>query len=183
MALLTFHKELLPTSFAISVTKLRAGVPFSPFSETLLMILVFEILKEAGVRTSQNLGHAISIVGGLVVGQAAVDAGIISTPILIVVAIGGIAGLMLPRLKTAVFYLRLLFVITASLTGLWGIIVGMVILLSYILSLKSFGTDCTVSLTNLKFQSLKDTVFRAPWYSMKDRPLFNKNLVRMREKK
>ena len=183
VALLTFHKELLPTSFAISVTKLRAGVPFSPFSETLLMILVFEILKEAGVRTSQNLGHAISIVGGLVVGQAAVDAGIISTPILIVVAIGGIAGLMLPRLKTAVFYLRLLFVIAASLTGLWGIIVGMGILLSYILSLKSFGTDCTVSLTNLKFQSLKDTVFRAPWYSMKDRPLFNKNLVRMRNKK
>jgi spore germination protein KA len=181
VAISTFHKELLPTSFAISVMQLRAGVPFSPFLETLAMILVFEILKEAGVRTSQNLGHAISIVGGLVVGQAAVEARIIGAPTLIVVALGGIAGLMLPRLKSAVFYLRLLFVIIASVIGLFGLILGIGILLVYIFSLKSFGTDYTVSLTKANLQSLKDTVWRAPWGYMKKRPLFNKNLTRQRE--
>lgn len=181
VAISTFHKELLPTSFAISVMQLRAGVPFSPFLETLAMILVFEILKEAGVRTSQNLGHAISIVGGLVVGQAAVEARIIGAPTLIVVALGGIAGLMLPRLKSAVFYLRLLFVIIASVIGLFGLILGIGILLVYIFSLKSFGTDYTVSLTKANLQSLKDTVWRAPWGYIKKRPLFNKNLTRQRE--
>lgn len=183
VAVSTFHKELLPTSFAISVMQLRAGVPFSPFLETLAMILVFEILKEAGVRTSQNLGHAISIVGGLVVGQAAVEARIIGAPTLIVVALSGIAGLMLPRLKSAVFYLRLLFVVISSVIGLFGLITGIGILLIYVLSLKSFGTDYTVSLTKANLQSIKDTIWRAPWQYMKKRPLFNRNLIRQRDEK
>lgn len=178
VAVSTFHRELLPTSFAISIMQLRAGVPFSPFLETFVMILVFEILKEAGVRTSQNLGHAISIVGGLVVGQAAVEARIIGAPTLIVVALSGIAGLMLPRLKSAVFYLRLLLVGISSLIGLFGVVVGVGVLLIYVLDLKSFGTDYTVSLNKADLQSLKDTLWRAPWQYMKKRPLFNKNLVR-----
>ena len=182
VAISTFHRELLPTSFALSVMRLRAGVPFSPFVEALAMILVFQILKEAGVRTSQNLGHALSIVGGLVVGQAAVEARIISAPTLIVVALSGIAGLMLPRLKGAVFYLRLTFVILASLIGLYGFIIGITVLLLYIFSLESFGTDYTISLRQANLQSLKDTVWRAPWQYMKTRPLFNRNLVRKGEK-
>lgn len=180
VAISTFHKELLPTSFAISVMQLRAGVPFTPFLETLAMILIFEILKEAGVRTSQNLGHAISIVGGLVVGQAAVEARIIGAPTLIVVALSGIAGLMLPRLKSAVFYLRLIFVVLSAVIGLYGVVLGIGALFIYLLSIKSFGTDYTVSLVKANPQSLKDTVFRAPWYYMKERPQFNKNLVRQK---
>ncbi len=183
VAVSTFHRELLPTSFAISVMQLRAGVPFTPFLETLAMILVFEILREAGVRTSQNLGHAISIVGGLVVGQAAVEARIIGAPTLIIVALSGIAGLMLPRLKTAVFYLRLFLVVLSSVIGLFGVVTGIGVLLIYVLSLKSFGTDYTVSLTKANLQSLKDTVWRAPWQYMKKRPLFNKNLVRLKGEK
>ncbi len=183
VAVSTFHRELLPTSFALSVMKLRAGVPFSPFLETILLIFVFEILKEAGVRTSQNLGHALSIVGGLVVGQAAVESRIISATTLIIVALSGIAGLMLPRLKGAIFYLRIGFVILSALIGLYGVITGLAVLLIYILSLSSFGTDYTISLSRANLQTLKDSVWRAPWFYMKDRPLFNRNIVRNRVKK
>lgn len=178
IAISTLHRELLPTSLAISVMKLRGGVPFTPIIECILLIFVFEILKETGVRTSQNLGHALSIVGGLVVGQAAVEARIISAPILIVVALSGIAGLMLPRLKGAVFYLRLCLVLISFFLGIYGYLCGVVFMVFYIFSLNSFGTDYTISLKSANFQSLKDSVWRAPWFLMKNRPNFNKNLVR-----
>ncbi len=178
IAISTFHRQLLPTSFAISVMQLRGGVPFTPVSECIIMILVFEILKEAGIRMSQNLGHALSIVGGLVVGQAAVEARIISSPILITVALSGIAGLMLPRLKTAVFYLRIAFVLLSAFLGLYGYIMGAVFLGIHILSIHSYSTDYTLSLKRASFQSLKDTIFRASWKNMKERPLFNHNIVR-----
>ncbi|MBR4100073.1 MAG: spore germination protein [Clostridia bacterium] len=183
IALSTFHRQLLPTPFAITVMQLRGGVPFTPVSECVVMILVFEILKEAGIRMSQNLGHALSIVGGLVVGQAAVEARIISSPILIAVALSGIAGLMLPRLKTAVFYLRIAFVFLSAILGLYGYFAGLVFLMLHIFSLSSFATDYTVSLKKANLQSLKDTVFRAPWGDMRHRPDFNRNLVRKGRKR
>lgn len=183
IALSTFHKELLPTSLAIAVSKLRGGVPFSPFTECLLLIFVFEILKETGVRMPQSLGHALSIVGGLVVGQAAVDARIISTPMLIVIAISGIAGLMIPKLKGAVFYLRIILLFLAALFGLYGFIAGLTVVIMHIISLTSFGVDYTASLRRADFQSLKDTIIRAPWKSMLKRPTFNSNLTRQRVEK
>ncbi len=178
IAVSTFHRQFLPTSLAMSVMQLRGGVPFTPFIECIIMILVFEILKEAGIRMNQGLGHALSIVGGLVVGQAAVEARIISTPILITVALSGIAGLMLPRLKTAVFYLRIAFLFLSALLGIYGYIMGAFFLSIYILSIYSYSTDYTVSLKRASYQSLKDTVFRASWKNMKKRPMFNKNIIR-----
>ena len=182
VAITTLHPEFLPTSFLVTVIKLRSAVPFSIIAETLGMILIFEILKEAGVRMAQNIGPALSIVGGLVVGQAAVEAKIISAPTLIIVALSGIAGLVLPRLKTATFFLRILFVVLASLWGLYGLFSGVIMVLLYIFSLKSYGTSYTISLQDPTFQSLKDTFFRAPWHYMKNRPIFNKNLKRQGKK-
>lgn len=181
VAATAFHKELLPTSLALSVTQLRGGVPFPAVAECILLIFVFEILKETGIRTAQSLGHALSIVGGLVVGQAAVEARIISAPMLIVVALSGIAGLMIPRLKSAVFYMRLILVILGALFGLYGYIAGITVMLIRIFDLTSFGVSYTVSLSRADFQSLKDTVLRAPWSKMTKRPLFNRNRVRMKE--
>ena len=178
VALSTYHRELLPTTFAITVAKLRSGVPFSPLSECIVLIFVFEILKETGVRMPQSLGHALSIVGGLVVGQAAVEANIISTPMLIVIALSGITGLMVPRLNEAVFYLRVAFVILGAVFGLYGVVAFAFAVVFHILSLTTFGIDYTVSLKEANLQSLKDTVFRASWKNMIKRPLFNKNTIR-----
>ena len=132
---------------------------------------------------SQNLGHALSIVGGLVVGQAAVEARIISSPMLIVVALSGIAGLMLPRLKAAVFYIRIALVLASCFLGMYGYFLGIVVLLLYVFSLSSFGVDYTISLKKASLQNLKDTVFRAPWTFMKNRPIFNHNIKRRTDKK
>lgn len=179
IAAATFHKELLPTSLALSVTQLRGGVPFSALTECLVLILIFEILKETGVRTPQSLGHALSIVGGLVVGQAAVEARIISAPMLIVIALSGISGLMIPRLKGAVFYIRLALVFMSAFFGIYGYIAGLALMLIRILSLSSFGVSYTVSLSRADIQSLKDSLWRAPWRRMKLRPLFNRNITRI----
>ncbi len=179
----SFHRELMPTALAISVSNLRAGVPFAPLTECLIMLFVFEILKEAGIRMPQSLGHALSIVGGLVVGQAAVEARIISTPMLIVIALSGIAGLMIPKLRGAVFYLRIAFVLLSAFFGLFGYFIGISVTVMYIISLDSFGVDYTVSLRRANYQSLKDTVVRASWTNMIKRPLFNKNIIRSRRSK
>lgn len=179
IAAATFHKELLPTSLALTVTQLRGGVPFSALTECLVLILIFEILKETGVRMPQSLGHALSIVGGLVVGQAAVEARIISAPMLIVIALSGISGLMIPRLKGAAFYIRLGLVFMSAFFGIYGYIAGLTFVIIRILSLSSFGISYTVSLSRADLQSLKDSLWRAPWRRMKLRPLFNRNITRI----
>lgn len=180
VALTVFHKRLLPTPMLLSVAAAREGVPFSSVVECVMLIIVFEILKEAGVRTQQSLGQALSIVGGLVVGQAAVEAKIVSAPMLIIVALSGIAGLMIPRLRAAVFYLRLGFVIAASALGLFGYITALFAVLVRIMSLKSFGIDATPALSSPDGQSLKDTAVRAHFGLMRTRPAFNYDKTRMR---
>lgn len=181
IALVNFHTQLIPTTLAISILELRGGVPFSPLTECLIIIFVFEILRETGIRMPQSLGHALSIVGGLVVGQAAVDSRIISTPMLIIIALSGISGLMVPRLKSAVFYLRLILLFLSALLGLYGYIIGIFITVMHILSLNSFGVDYTISLRRADFQSLKDTFWRTPWTKMRLRPLFNRNIIRSKK--
>lgn len=183
LALTLFHKRLLPTPFLLSVAAAREGVPFSSVVECILLIIIFEILKEAGVRTQQSLGQALSIVGGLVVGQAAVEAKIVSAPMLIVVALSGIAGLMIPRLRTAVFYLRLGLALAASLLGLFGYIMLLFFILIRIMSESSFGVDTTPSLSEPTGENMKDTVIRARFGLMRTRPAFNRNRIRMKEGK
>ena len=183
IALTLFHKRLLPTALLMSIAESRVGVPFSSVVECVMLIIIFEILKEAGVRTQQSLGHALSIVGGLVVGQAAVEAKIVSAPMLIVVALSGIAGLMVPRLRAAVFYLRLGLVVSAATLGLFGYITLLVFVLIRIISGSSFGVDATPSLALPLAENMKDTVIRARLGLMRTRPAFNRNKTRMRSNK
>ena len=178
VALTTFHSGLLPTPFVLTISRLREGVPMSTLAESFMLILVFEILKETGIRTPESQGSALSIVGGLVVGQAAVEAKIVSAPVLIAVALSGIAGLMVPRLRGVVVYLRIILLLISSVFGLYGYIGAGCIFTIRVLSMKSFGTDYTISLKKAGFQQLKDTVIRAPWPSMKQRPQFNHNINR-----
>ncbi len=178
VALSTHHAGLLPTHFVLSMQGLRTGVPTATVTECIVLIVVFEILKEAGLRMPQSLGHALSIVGGLVVGQAAVEAKIISAPTLIAVAFSGIAGLMVPRLKGVVSYMRLAFVVFSGVFGLYGFFAVSAYFIIRVFSIKSFGVDYTQSFSYPKASYLKDSLIRAPWPLMRVRPLFNKNLTR-----
>ena len=95
----------------------------------------------------------------------------------------GISGLMVPRLKGAVFYLRIIYVLLSAVLGLYGYILGVTLTVVHILDLSSFGTSSTVSLDRTSFQSLKDSIWRAPREKMRTRPFFNRNIVRSRVKK
>lgn len=181
VALTTHHFELLPTHFALTVSRLRSGVPIASVSECIALVFAFEILKEAGLRMPQNLGHALSVVGGLVMGQAAVEAGIISAPMLIAVAFSSIAGLMVPRLMTAVFYWRLCVIIACAVLGLYGFFTVITLFALKIFSTYSFGVDYTVSFNKPDFYSLKDSFIRTEWRKMKTRPIFNRNRIRKSE--
>lgn len=178
LSLVGFHEDLLPTMFALSVAQARGGVPLSSLLECVAVIVLFEILKETGVRMPQSLGHALGIVGGLIIGQAAVDAKLISAPVLIAVAIAGVSGLMVPRLRGIVFYARFALLFLGYLGGLYGFMLGISALLIMIFGLKSFGVDCTVSLLNPSPQGLKDLLWRSSWRKMRTRPAFSQDRVR-----
>ena len=181
LALTTYHPQLLPTSFVITISAARGGIPFSSFLECILLIMVFEVLKETGIRMQQSVGHALSIVGGLVVGQAAVEAKIVSAPMLIIVALSGICGLVVPRLKGVCFFWRLILVLCATVLGLYGVFAGTVLFMSSVFSLESFGVDYTSTAARFSAQSMKDTFIRAPWWRMITRPFaLTGNKIRQR---
>ncbi len=175
VALTTFHFEFLPSAFALTVATAREGVPFSSLTEGIILTLIFEILRETGIRMPQGVGHALSIVGGLVVGQAAVEARIISAPMLILVALGGICGLTVPKLKTAVFFMRFITLFSAGFFGLYGYIYTLLLFGAYVLGMNSFGVDATLSLETLEKRRFKDVLRRAGWKSMKTRPSIQNN--------
>jgi spore germination protein KA len=169
IAAVTCQQEILPTPLILSISIARQGVPFPTILEAILMLLIFEILKETGVRMSANIGQALSIVWALVVGQAAVEAKIASAPIIIVVATTGITGLIIPRLSMAVIMLRMAFLLLSCVLGVFGLIMGLMGLLIYLVDMRSFGLDAFHN-PSMKLQDRKDTFFRAPWWLMKTRP-------------
>ena len=130
LALTTFHQEMLPTSLLLSISAARQGVAFPTIIELLILGLAFEILKEAGIRMPTVIGEALSIVGALFLGQAAVEARIVSAPMVIVTGFTAVAGLMIPGMSGLIIILRVVFVIMVTLIGFYGYIFGVVGLLS-----------------------------------------------------
>jgi spore germination protein KA len=169
IAAVTCQQELLPTPMLLSISVARQGVPFPTILETLLMVFMFELLKETGIRMNSSIGQALSIVGALVIGQAAVEAKIASAPIIIVVAVAGITGLIIPRLSMPVIVLRTVFLLLAAALGLFGLVMGLMGLLIYLVDLRTFGLPAFYN-PSWGFQSRKDTLIRAPWWAMKTRP-------------
>ncbi len=181
LAVTIFHPNLLPAYFYASISSARSGVPFPSSTECIILIFIFEILRETGIRMQQSVGHALSIVGGLVVGQAAVDANLVSAPLLIVVAFSGISGLIVPRLKAAVIYSKIFLVILTSFLGVFGLFTGITLLHVHLYSLDSFSVDYLDTISVFSKNSLKDTIVRAPWWKMLKRPsAFTKDLIRQR---
>lgn len=142
IALVTFHPEAIPVKLALSIGAAKENVPFSTIFEVLIMLIAFEVLQEAGLRLPAPIGATVSILGGLVVGNAAVEALIVSPVVLIVVAISGIAGYTQPSqdFSGALRLGRFLLAILASVAGLFGLIFGVVALIRHLAGLETFGT-------------------------------------------
>jgi hypothetical protein len=173
VAITTFHQEMLPTRLLLSVAAAREVTPLPAVAEALLMEITFEILREAGIRLPKAIGSAISIVGALVIGQAAVSAGMVSAPMVIVVSITGIASFAIPRYSFAIALrmLRFPMIFLAGTLGLYGILLGSLAIVIHLCSLRSFGKPYLEPVSPLIWQGLKDVLIRAPRWAMKYRPL------------
>ena len=176
LALVTYHSEMLPNSFLTAIAQSSKGVPFPTFLECMIMLFVFEFLRETGVRMPSKIGQALSIVGGLVVGQAAVEAKIVSAPMVIVVAFTGITGLCVPKLSGASIIIRTLALFCTALLGFYGFFMFMILVMIHLLSIHSFGYEYINM--SFRFQDIKDIYFRAPHNMMITRPRFARDKIR-----
>ncbi|MBW4083030.1 spore germination protein [Paenibacillus sp. S150] len=167
IAVTTFHQDLLPTRLLLSIMFQREGVPFPAFVEATLMELTFEIIREAGIRMPRNIGQAVSIVGTLIVGQAAVDAGIVSAGMVIVVAITGISSFVIPayNMSISIRLIRFLFMGAAASFGIFGITVGFVLLIVHLCSLQSLGVPYMRPYAPYLKKEQVDGVFRSPYWT------------------
>ena len=187
IAVANFHTEVLPTSLIISFAKARAGIPFPIVVEVLLMELAFELLREAGLRLPGQLGGTIGIVGGLIVGQAAVDAGLVSTIVVIVVALTAIASFAIPNeTMTAAFrLLKFFFLILAAVWGMYGFFLGWLFLAVHLSGLSCLGEPYLMTdvwLEKEGREKYKDYYMRLPLLLMRKRPVFTRKGARIRRK-
>lgn len=172
VAATTFHQEMLPTPLLVSIAAQREGIPFPAIIEALIMEVLFEILREAGVRLPKIVGEAVSIVGALVIGEAAMRAGLVSPAMVLVVSVTGIASFATPVFSLAIGarLLRFGMVVLGGTLGFFGIISGLFALSIHLVSLRSLGVPFMEPIAPAILSDLKDTVARAPWWAMKSRP-------------
>lgn len=173
VAVTTYHPQLIPTNLLISIAAAREGIPFPTVVEALMMEFLFEGLREAGVRLPKPVGSAVSIVGALVIGQAAVQAGIISAPMVIIVATTGIASFSFPRynLGTAYRMLRFPMLLLSGVLGLYGIAFGALALIIHLTNIRSFGIPYLSPVAPQIPSELKDALIRTHRWNMTNRPL------------
>lgn len=172
IAITSFHPEMLPTDLVLSISSSKLGVPFPTFFETMLMLVAFEILFEAGLRMPRSIGQTVSIVGALIVGQAAVEAKIISPSVVIVIAFTAIASFTMPNqdLSNSLRIYRFLIAIASSILGAFGLMMALILLTLRLCKIETFGIAYLSPLVSSKDDILADTLFRYPSRAMKYRP-------------
>jgi len=170
VALTSYHHAMIPTVLLTTMAASEETVPFPVFLETLLIGISFELLREAGVRLPRPVGSAISIVGALIIGEGAVQAGLVSAPMVIAMALTGICSFITPAVIDAVVISRLFFLILAAVLGLYGVLLGFLIILAHMCSLRSFGAPYLAPHAPIIWREWKDTLIRAPLWKMNSRP-------------
>ncbi|MHA0857161.1 spore germination protein [Paenibacillus sp. CMAA1364] len=172
LAITTFHQEMLPTQLIISLAAQREGVPLPAFIEALLMEVTFEILREASIRMPKAIAQSISIVGTLVIGSAAVEAGVISAAMVIIIAITAVSSFVIPSydLAMTIRMLRFPIMALAASFGMFGIIIALIAIVLHLTSLRSFGVPYTSPFSPFNLEDHKDALFRLPRWAMITRP-------------
>jgi spore germination protein KA len=172
VAITTFHQEMLPSQLVFSIAAQREGVPFPAVVEVFILEFTFEVLREAGLRLPGRLGQALSIVGAIVLGQAAVQAGIVSPALVIVVALTGLATFAVPSfaMTVALRLLRFLLIAAGASMGLFGIMVTLMVVMTHLAALKSFGTPYLAPISPFSLGDMKDVAVRVPLWAMTRRP-------------
>lgn len=171
IAVSTFHHEMIPTRLALTLAGTRAGVPYPAFVETLLMETAFEALREAGIRLPTHIGQAVSIVGALIIGQAAVEAGLVSPAVVIVVAATAIFSFTMPftNFSLSLRLSRFFIMALAATLGIYGLMAGGLIIALNLVSLRSFGIPFMIPFAPYNLQDMRDWVFRFPQWAIPKR--------------
>lgn len=183
IAVTSFHPGILPAKLVISIAAARQGIPFPALIEAFVLEVTFELLREAGLRLPVPIGSAIGIVGGIVIGQAAVEAGIVSPIMVIIVALTAISSFSIPNYSLSVGFrmLRFSLMIFAGVLGLYGIMLGVLLILSHLVKLKSFGIPYMSPYVSFVGSDYKDTIIRVPTFLMGKRPItLARNTIRMK---
>lgn len=185
LSLVTFHQEMLPTPLLISISASRQGVPFPTALSLFIMLFIFDILREAGTRMPSAIGMAVNIVGTLVLGQAAVEARLVSAPVIIVTAITGITSLINLNFVGAAIVFRTILLLGASILGFYGFSFCFLVLYLHLMSIRSFGVPYMMNITTFRNHNGQDIWIRAPWWTMTLRPkiIGDKNLTRQISRK
>jgi spore germination protein KA len=183
LSVITYHIEIIPTSLLVSLTSQRENIPFPALFEVFIMEITFEILREAGARMPKAVGPTVSIVGGLVIGQAVIEAGIVSTSTVIVIALSTISSFVSPIYSFAVStrLLRFILIPFASVFGLYGVALGLLILIGHLCGLRSFGIPYMAPFAPFIIEDQKDVIFRFPTFSLKNRPSYLKTEKPLRQ--
>lgn len=183
IALVSYHQGLIPTKLAIFIAATREGIPFPSLIEALIMEATLEILREAGVRLPKSIGQAVGIVGGLVIGEAASRAGIVSPEMVIIVSLTAVSSFSVPQYAIGISMRMLRFVImfAAGILGLYGVMLAFIMITVHLVKLKSFGIDYMAPIAPVRLRDWKDFVFRMPVMMMKQRPELLKSRDRKRK--
>ena len=182
IAVTTFNQEMIPNELLISLAVQQDGVPFPTAFEVIMMMITFEILRESDLRIPSPMGAAISIVGALVLGDAAVSAGIVSPIVIIVVAITSICGLLFTDIDfvNAIRIWRLIYILFATVAGLIGIFIASVIFITKLASIETNGVPYLAPFSPLFPKAIKDSIIRFPITNLKTRPSYlTKNTTKL----
>ena len=177
LAVTNFHTQILPTTLLFAFAKARQGVPFPAVVEVLLMELSFELLREAGVRLPGAMGNTIGIVGGLIIGQAAVEANLVSPIVVIVVAFTALCSFAIPNeeFATAFRILKFFFIAVCAWFGYFGMLSGLLAVLTHLSQLKSFGIPYLMPFVGAdlnNYEDERDFIWRWPLQKLKKRPIY-----------
>jgi Bacillus/Clostridium GerA spore germination protein len=181
LSLVAYNPELIPTRLLISMDAARVKVAFPIFMEIFIMELIIEIIREAGVKLPKPVGQAVSIVGGIVIGQAAVDANLVSPVTLVIVALTAISSFTAPVYYLGITYriLRFFLLVCSSFLGTYGFILGLLLIHAHVARLVSFGVPYLAPLSPLRMRDWTDMLVRIPMKKLQTRPTF----LRTRKKK
>lgn len=184
VAITSFHTAIIPTRLAYSIAASREGVPFPAFIEALIMEISLALLLEAIVRLPRPIGATIGIVGGLIIGQSAVSAGIVSPIMIIIIGATAITEFISPNYGVTVGLrlIRFLLLIASAIAGLYGIMLGLLVVLTHLIRLKSFGIPYLAPAVNPNVNDFKDLFVRLPFKYFKKRPSYMNTKDKVRQK-
>lgn len=184
IAVTSFHTSIIPLRLAYSIAASREGVPFPAFIEVIIMEVSLSLLIEAIVRLPRPMGATIGIVGGLIIGQAAVSAGIVSPIMIIIIGATAITEFIVPNYEVAIGLrlIRFLIILSAAVVGLYGIMLCSILILTHLIRLKSFGIPYLAPVVNTDSSDLKDLFIRMPFKYFKKRPTYMGTSDKIRQK-